>query len=102
VANNFDFYLTRFSLLLNTDERFSEQFNLFPNPASDKISFTFPEILNEVNVIVTDIYGKKVLDEYFEKTDWMNIEVGNLNSGVYLANVFGNSWMVRRKFIISR
>jgi|GEM_PF-1671888 len=59
--------------------------NIWPNPANDKLNVTFNEI-GTYTISIVDLRGSEILST--ELTDQNNvIELGNINSGVYLMSV---------------
>ena len=61
------------------------EFNVFPNPAADIVNLN---LKNKINVAIFELYdtqGKKLISKKIGNNDQINIE--NLNSGVYIYNV---------------
>lgn len=69
------------------------QFFSFPNPTSNKISFTTDlENGNTTNLEIFDINGKKVLEKNMTVIEnKIEIDVTNLNSGIYIYKLNGRS-----------
>ena len=74
-------------------------FKIFPNPAQN--NFTVEVATNEKQTIsVYDVNGKQVLLQTITGTT--NIDVGNLNTGVYSINITSNEGVATKKFVIIR
>lgn len=80
---------------LSTEKNVIETVKLYPNPAQDFIKISNVE---DVNVMITDVTGKTVLNikNVSEATD---INVSGLNSGVYFVNVSNEEVNQTIKFI---
>ena len=69
------------------------QFFSFPNPSSNKISFTTDvENGNSTNLEIFDINGKKVLEKNITVSEnKIEIDITNLNSGIYIYKLNGQT-----------
>jgi hypothetical protein len=75
-------------------------FNVYPNPAADKLYIQTSDKINcGLKIRIMDIAGKTV----FEKlTTTDNIDVSSVPDGLYLINIMNGNSSVTRKFVISR
>lgn len=78
--------------------------NLYPNPASEKISIEFDEYLQTqelINIKVYDALGREVIKENIngKVNPILNIDTQKLNSGVYLVQVTGGIYYSSRSFL---
>lgn len=97
------YYLTAreaadFSVPILSESDFENiSFNLFPNPTS--IGFVNISSVNsdEINAKVFDILGKQVLESSVENNQ---LNVSNLNAGVYILRLTQNNASVTKKLVI--
>lgn len=88
--NEYGYGIPDFSLLVTTaplnEEAYSGEFNIFPNPTKGKFHVVFPENIFYADIDLYDVLGKWV---YRKKISSINNEVniGHLNSGVYIAKI---------------
>jgi hypothetical protein len=79
------------------------QFDMYPNPASEQITFEISEQLNGENVLaIFDLAGKKIMQEKITGQKTM-IATAHLPNGIYICS-FTNSdgFTVSKKLVISR
>jgi hypothetical protein len=82
-----------------TDEYTSERLILYPNPTSDYIN------LSGIMVDRVKIYnsiGLEVFDSDFNNTYDINININNLNEGIYYIHVFSGERRMTKIFIIKK
>ena len=88
---------------LSTSENTLQDFVLFPNPNKGNFTVQFNSTSNnEIKINVYDISGRRVFENNFENTGLFsqNIQLNNLQSGVYIVNVQdGNTKEVKRIII---
>ena len=70
--------------------------NLYPNPASNFVWIESPEIIEEIALI--DVAGR-ILSVFYPKTREFNLEVSNLNNGVYLLRLRSNTGKVVKRLV---
>ena len=89
-------YVRIYQNTLSADEINANNFKVFPNPASTEINIQTN--INIDYVEVYDIFGKLVLRE--SKTV-NSIKIGNLNSGLYLLNIYSEGARIVKKVIVN-
>lgn len=89
----------------NSNEKKNVEFNIFPNPAKNKITLVSSEISGDVNVTLSNISG---VSFYEEKGDLNQISQGisqkiiSLNEGVYILRIIYDKGILSRKIIIRK
>lgn len=74
--------------------------SIYPNPTTDILNIQTKEMLPEnTTAIVYDVTGKRVLNVLLQNSNINAINVSNLNSGVYILQIKGNSIDQTFKFI---
>lgn len=76
-------------------------FEIYPNPASDKLNITYPDdfSIEKSKVTISDIYGKTLYVNLFSNT----IDVAYLSPGIYFLTIIDfDKYSQTKKFIISR
>lgn len=81
-----------------TTKSFSEtsKISLFPNPVKDILTIQNPENLNIDKITITDLTGKKVLEQNNNAT---SVNVENLQNGMYLLKIISEGKIGTSKFI---
>jgi hypothetical protein len=88
---------------LSVSEPGKQQFAIFPNPATEKLTLSF-ELKNtaDVECWITDVAGNKVLMAFHKKTGpgihSEIIDVKTLQPGIYLISVKGEKTSIKGKF----
>lgn len=104
-----DAFIINFNTENNDDSNFGKEINLYPNPVSDNLNYSF-ELENESNVKITlfDLNGRRIgilIDKKFKKgyasgnININKITANKLNSGIYIINITINSNTYNRKLI---
>ncbi len=77
--------------------------SVFPNPAVNNVfvDLALENVSNNVNLQVVDIQGRVVMTQNFAnvKTDKLQLDVANLNTGVYVINIRTEEGFTSAKFI---
>jgi hypothetical protein len=71
---------------LEVKEYDSNYFAIYPNPATDFISVTFPENFNKGSVIFYSILGQKVFEKELKQSQDL-FSIDSLNSGTYIYKI---------------
>ena len=82
---------------LGIDMNTLEAVNIYPNPVQETLSFEFNQNSNVKKLIIFDLLGKKIIDQYDNTTK--EIYVGELNPGVYLIKFNIDEIIYQQKFI---
>jgi hypothetical protein len=73
-------------------------FNLFPNPASDKLYLDSPEYFNVNNVTISDVTGKMVYKQIDNESDGY-INISKLHSGLYFVSISTGKAVIVKRFV---
>jgi len=84
-------------LLQLNESSISNELLIFPNPASDFISFSTSENIQEI--LIVDMFGKNVLCMGSSKQNQFTIQISHLSSGTYIIKVKTDSGVKVNKFI---
>ncbi len=84
---------------LNTDSFVSSKFTTYPNPVRDVISISNSENIIFTEVAITDLNGRTVKNIKVNDLSEVQINVSDLNSGVYFMNITSDSGKAVKKFI---
>jgi hypothetical protein len=92
--------------IFNPEER-NLEFNIFPNPASDKIfiEFNSGQIKGGIELVIYDMFGSEVFVLTNVNGNEISIPTNTLPSGVYIcriASLYGERSSAHRRFVISR
>ncbi len=80
------FTLVKDNSTLGTSDFESENFNLYPNPANNKL--TVNSKIDPINQIeIFNVLGQRVINLNFSSTLSENINISSLNSGMYLVKI---------------
>ncbi|MBM2816756.1 MAG: hypothetical protein HW421_3518 [Ignavibacteria bacterium] len=86
------------------EEDIDENFQLYPNPANDKLKIKKSFINKAYSIVVFDLYGNEILNYkniFATKESDFNIDLpSNLTSGTYFLKVMSENNISVRKFII--
>ena len=83
---------------INTIEN-NRSFNVYPNPASDKLNI---EVSENAKVQVLDITGKVVMETAVIANQIQTLEVNNLANGVYTVKVSNDKFVKMQKVVINK
>ncbi len=78
------------------NNHYRNNFNIFPNPANDKIYFSFSGYFNGT-LNIYDLQGKRVLSKRINSN---SIDISTLNKGVYFLQVSNTNQKIMSKLII--
>jgi len=77
--------------------------SVFPNPASNNVfvDLALENVSDNVNLQVVDIQGRVVMTQNFTnvKTDKLQLNVANLNIGVYVINIRTEEGFTSARFV---
>lgn len=83
---------------LGVDENFADQLQLYPNPVADGIVYITSPISSEMQVVVFDVSGKKVIETILGSDNQLN--VNTLNAGVYMLQLTQDGISATKKLAI--
>jgi hypothetical protein len=84
---------------IGTDDYQFNDFILSPNPAKDQVRIELIQSSGEVQVEITDLNGKVIINKTLEQDLILNTE--GLSSGIYLIRVRTNDkWLEPKRLII--
>ncbi|WMI69947.1 T9SS type A sorting domain-containing protein [Mangrovimonas sp. YM274] len=86
------------TVLLNTLQDDNLEFTISPNPASTKLNIRLPKGLQNAQVSIFDVLGKKVYSQELNSLT-ASIDVSKWNSGVYLVKVSTDTFKQTRRFV---
>ena len=88
------------SLGVNEVNNTLQKINVFPNPATNKISFSVNETNNKtLSVIITNILGETVFNNTLNYQKDIEIPVTDLNSGIYFIKIQSGNNAYAGKFV---
>ncbi|TAF07984.1 MAG: T9SS C-terminal target domain-containing protein [Flavobacteriia bacterium] len=94
-ADNYDYALTRFGILGNT-ENFLNSITIHPNPTKDMLTVHFNNSDSEYEIF--DLIGKSVQKGTIQ--NGQKIDVNHFKKGVYIINLKSNSFNENKKIIV--
>ncbi len=84
---------------LGVEEEFlMSNFALYPNPVSSIVNVSFPEGISNATFTVYTVLGNEVLNTTISKNS-NSINIGELNSGMYIASIRSNNKQISFKLI---
>lgn len=89
---------------LSTDTFGLKDFKLYPNPNTGNFSIEFnSETSNDIKISIYDIQGRQILDKTYQNTGMFsqNLQLNNVQSGIYLVNINDGDRKEIRKVIIN-
>lgn len=72
------------------DQLRAREFALYPNPASDYISVSFPEGIYEAKIRIYNVVGKEVLNSSIVSVN-NSVDISHLVTGMYIASIESNN-----------
>lgn len=91
--------VTALNQVLSTNEVLSNQFNLYPNPATDLVTITNRENRTVKQIRIYDVAGKLMDTQNFENKAEIQLTVGKLTPGTYLLHLQTNEGSAVKKLI---
>ena len=76
--------------VLDIVEKESTEFSVFPNPAKNSINFNFPVGVENIEVNIYNLLGKKVFQKNIQKNN-PTADVSYLVKGIYMVQIEGNN-----------
>ena len=80
------------------------QLNLFPNPATDRLTVSYEiSSATTVQIVITDLTGRIVSRQESDVeagTQTAKLQLNNMNSGIYLLQVISDDARMMKKFVV--
>lgn len=108
IKNSIDITCNNLNKLYNNEEKTSlkneidkNKTIIYPNPNKGRFSIILKENSNDVKITIFDINGRKVYNKIFEdlEKNHIEIEIDNLNNGVYFLKIDNYNEIENIKFI---
>jgi hypothetical protein len=77
----------------------ADQFNIYPNPASDIIYIENNSSTNQIKISILDVQGKEVFNNSYNSGEIITVNMANLNKGIYLVKLENGNSLVFKKVI---
>ncbi len=92
-SGNFVYYLNLSSYIAGSSVNAIADINeakisTYPNPASNQVNFGFDKTVRLVNILFYDIMGNVILNNTFDNTNLVNVDVVALSRGIYFYKIF--------------
>ncbi|WP_053970548.1 T9SS-dependent M36 family metallopeptidase [Mangrovimonas sp. ST2L15] len=75
------------------------QFNLYPNPTNGMLYIKTATSVGNVTLTLTDMNGRSVLTQQANLVDAAQVDMSQLQSGIYILNIKGTSLNVNKKIV---
>ncbi len=85
--------------VLGVDENELNKINISPNPSSSFISLQLPKNMNQGQISVYDMLGKKLYSQEFTTEGSHSIDISKWNSGIYFLKVSSGERVQTERFI---
>jgi hypothetical protein len=89
------------SSLIGIDEVNENYINIYPNPASNKI-FIEQKQFQQCDIILQDLLGRQLLSKKITDTRKSEIDISNLNNGIYLLTISSKQNQSTKKIVVQR
>jgi hypothetical protein len=80
------------------DDRYLTDINIYPNPATDKITIEIPGAIKETNLAIVDIEGQQLITWQINELR-TQIDISSLPGGVYFVRLTNNDTVEVGKFV---
>src|ERR1019366_7371822 len=78
------------------------QFSIYPNPASDIVTLNIHNAINtDLTLNIYNVIGKLISSETLRQNQ-QQINIGDLDNGIYFVEIKSNEWSEKQKLIIQR
>lgn len=74
--------------MVNGNDQQSNASTIYPNPATNQISFKFEQANKVASVIIYSIIGNEVLNKKVDQSTNFKLNIQNLKKGKYIVRVF--------------
>ncbi len=85
-----------------SEEKVNDEFQVYPNPAKDQITFKIPASVNsqEFRFVVHSIDGRSVQSIEFENDHELTIDTSSYPSGTYMVSFISANSVIRKQVVI--
>ncbi len=81
------------------NNKFGQEISIYPNPTSDNLNIDLGSYHSNISMIITSIEGQIVLDDSFINLKELNIDISELNQGIYFVTIGSVNNHANLKFI---
>jgi hypothetical protein len=86
---------------LSTSQLANGVFDIFPNPAKDKVTIRWnANNFGNVTINIIDLQGKLILEEHISEGNNLELDIADLQSGLYFVKLNANNKNIVKKLII--
>ena len=76
--------------------------NISPNPATDRIIISLPDISEKIEITIYDINGKIVYSKFHQAAPLLELKTTGLNNGFYVVQLKTGKFIYNSKIIVNR
>src|SRR5690554_135062 len=87
------------SSLIGIEEFNSNSYKVYPNPTNNRLFIKTVKNYGQVTLTLTDINGRQVLSKEVELFNQVELDINQLQTGIYILNIQGNSFSANHKVI---
>jgi len=84
---------------LSVNEFNSNSYKVYPNPTNNRLFIKTNKNYGQVTLSLTDINGRQVLSKKVELFNQVELDLNQLQSGIYILNINGESFSANHKVI---
>ena len=88
------------TLILDTDEAYSDKFAVYPNPARDFVNIELAEPFDSLQVGLYDTMGRLISEDSYSAEKRIRLDVSNMAAGIYYVKIADGQNSTTRKVII--
>jgi endonuclease I len=74
--------------------------NIFPNPASQKVTLVFSQNILKANIYLYNSLGQEIITQTLENTNALNLNISNLPKGFYTVRVNAGATSIQQKLLV--
>ena len=97
-----DFKIESYSNSTGIDNIEKNSYSIFPNPATDIVTLNIDNVSNiDLILNIYNVIGKLVKTETLQQNQ-QQIDIGDLDNGIYMVEIKSKEWTEKQKLIIER
>ncbi len=82
-------------------DEFLRNIIMYPNPASELLSFSLTDNIQNLNISIYDVLGKQVENKEFKSAeDILNVDISKLNAGVYFVKLKTDDSFINKQLVV--